>query len=141
MHHLVTEYWKKLDSIPDIVPTEETLEEQLNTAKYMDDVSVQEVVDLNTSLASKRDRSGPLPWWESSGKVLPMKNTLLQREVERIKDISDSREMILNAKKTFIFTVNFSENHQFKPLITIPGQPEPLQVLVLLPSTILALLQ
>ena len=128
VHHLVTEYWKKLDAVPDIIPTEETLEEQLNTAKYMDDASVQEVVDLKTSLATNRDRSGPLPWWESSGKVLPMKNTLLQREVERIKDISDSREMILNAKKTFIFTVNFTENHQFKPLITIPGQPEPLQV-------------
>ena len=128
VHHLVTEYWRKVDSIPDILPTEEKLEEQLNTTKYMNDTSVQEVVNLNTSLATNRGRVGRLPWWESSGKLLPRENTLLQREVERIKDISDSREMILNAKKTFVFTVNFSENHQFKPLITIPGQQEPLQV-------------
>ena len=71
---MVTEYWRKLDTIPDLLPTGEVLEDELNTAKYMDDASVQEVVNLNTSLATKRDRSGPLPWWESSGKVLPKEN-------------------------------------------------------------------
>ena len=90
----------------------------------------KEVVDLNTSLATKNDRSRPLPWWQSSGNVLPNKNNLPQRELEKIKDISDSKEMILNAMKTSIFIANFTDNHQFKPLISIPGQEEPLQVVL-----------
>ena len=61
---------------------------------------------------------------------MPKDNTLLQRELEIMKGISDSREMILNAKKTAIFIANFTDNHQFKPLISIPGQEEPLQVVL-----------
>jgi hypothetical protein len=130
VHHLVTDYWERLDAIPDLLPTGEVLEDMLNSAMYMDDASIQEVVDLKSTLATKKDRSGPLPWWESSGKVLPKENTLLQREVENIKEISDAREMILNEKKTAIFVANFTDNHQFKPLITIPGQELPLQVVL-----------
>jgi hypothetical protein len=62
--------------------------------------------------------------------VLPKENTLLQREVEKIKKISEAREMILNEKKTAIFVANFTHNHKFKPLITIPRQELPLQVVL-----------
>ena len=96
--------------------------------KYCDDVTVQEVININTALACNIDRSGPLPWWESSGKVLPKGNSLLQTEIESLKRISDNREMILNAKKTCLFVVNFTENHQFRPLLALPGESDALQV-------------
>ena len=36
--------------------------------------------------------------------------------------------MVLNAKKTCIFIVNFTKNHQFKPLLKIPGENNYLEV-------------
>ena len=72
----------------------------MNTAKYMDDATLQESIDLTSALATKLDRSGPLPWWESSGKLLPNQNTLLQPAIETMKKISDDREMIHNPDKT-----------------------------------------
>ena len=100
----------------------------MNTAKFIDDATCQEVIDLNTALATNIDRSGPLPFWESSGKVLPPQNSLLQTEINKIKEISDSREMKLNSKKTCLFIANFTENHQFKPLLRIPGEIDPIEV-------------
>ena len=92
----------------------------MNTAKYMDDATLQESIDLTSALATKLDRSGPLPWWESSGKLLPNENTLLQTAIETMKTISDDREMILNPDKTKLMIVNFSSNH-FQSLLHIPG--------------------
>ena len=80
-------------------------------------------MDLTISLATKRDRSGPLPWWESSGKTLPNENNLLQGEIESLKLISDSREMVLNPDKTKLMIVNFSSLQQFQSLLQIPNTP------------------
>ena len=93
----------------------------------MDDATVQEVLDLRYTLCSNIDRSGPLPFNESSGKVLPMSNSLLQFQINETKRISDEREMVLNAKKTCIFIANFTDLHQFKPLLTVPGQNKPIE--------------
>ena len=98
-----------------------TLPTTMNSAKYMDNATIQEAVDLTTSLATKLDRSGPLPWWESSGKLLPNSNTLLQPAIEEIKSISDEREMVLNPSKTKLMIVNFTNNHQYQSLLAIPG--------------------
>ena len=87
----------------------------------MDDATIQETIDLSSTLCSNIGRSGPLPFHESSGKVLPACNSLLQHQINEIKRISDEREMVLNAKKTCIFIVNVTEIHQFKPLLSIPG--------------------
>ena len=38
----------------------------MNTAKFIDDATCQELIDLNTALATNIDRSGPLPYWEKS---------------------------------------------------------------------------
>ena len=53
----------------------------MNTEKFMDDATCQEVIYLSTALASNIDRSGPFPFWESSGEVLPAENALLQNEI------------------------------------------------------------
>ena len=100
----------------------------MKSAKFMDDATCQEIIDINTCLCSNINRSGPLPFCESSGKILPPQNSLLQNEINRIKLISDQREMKLNAKKTCLFLVNFTKNHQFKPLLYIPGEFKPLEV-------------
>ena len=121
-------YWDKLGSIPDLLPNSNTLPSSLNTAKYMDDATIQEAVDLTTSLATKLDRSGPLPWWESSGKLLPNQNTLLQSEIELVKNISDEREMVLNPDKTKLMIVNFTNSHQFQSLLKIPGSSSPIEL-------------
>ena len=100
VNDLITNYWNYLDSMPDVLPTNLTLPTSLNSIKYMDDATIQEAVDLKTALATKLDRSGPLPSWESSGMVLPNQNTLMQLEVNSVKAISDQREMVLNPEKT-----------------------------------------
>ena len=82
---------------------------------------MQEAVKLLTELASSRDRSG---------KVLPKSNAHLQTQIELIKKLSDDREMSLNDDKTCLFIVNFTENHQFQPLLQIPDCSEPLDVVL-----------
>ena len=113
-------YWITLGNIPDLLPTSHSLPQNMNSAKYMDDASVQESVDLTTSLATKIDRSGPLPYWESSGKVLPNENTCMQSEINNIKQLSDAREMVLNPDKTKLMIINFTHNHQFQSQLSIP---------------------
>ena len=100
----------------------------MKAVKFMDDATCQETIDITTCLATNINRSGPLPFSESSGKVLPGQNSLLQNEIVNIKRISDQREMVLNAKKTCLFVVNFSKNHQFKPWLSIPGEQKYLEV-------------
>ena len=94
----------------------------------MDDATLQEAVDLTTTLATKLDRSSPLPWWESSGKLLTNQNTLLQSEINSIKHISDSREMVLNPDKTKLMIINFTHTHQFQSLVSIPGSPSTIEL-------------
>ena len=124
-------YWNIFDIIPDLPTNSDSLPATLQSTKFMDDATLQESVDLLKSLASNRDRSGPLPSYELgpkqfSGKVLPRSNSLLQEQIESIKKLSDEREMSLNADKTCLFIVNFTLKHQFRPLLQIPGCDSPL---------------
>ena len=92
----------------------------------MDDATIQEAVDMKSTLATKLDRSAPLPWWERSGKLLPNSNTLLQSEIETVKRISDEREMVLNPDKTKLLIINFTHDHHFHSLLKIPGSSSPI---------------
>ena len=127
VHDEVTQYWKKMDEVPKVTVSDVTLPPDLLSLKYMDDANLLEVIDINSSLASNIDRSGPLPFWEGSGKVLVGENTYTQSELNTIKKISDSREMRLNSKKTLVFVANFTDTHQFRPLLTVPGAAVPLE--------------
>ena len=53
---------------------------------------------------------------------------MLQSEIETIKHISDAREMVLNSKKTFLFIANFTNNHQFRSMLQIPGSQNKLEL-------------
>ena len=124
----IHKYWEKVPLFPELVPNKHTLPNTMNTAKYMDDATIQEAIDITTALATKLDRSGPLPFWESSGKVLPNQNSLLQYEIETLKKISDDREMVLNPDKTKLLICNFSTSNQFQSLLSIPGSSNKIEL-------------
>ena len=124
-------YWNILDSITDIPNNDEVLPPSLQAIKFMDDATIQEWINLLTKLGSNIDRSGPLPSWELGQqqlypKVLPANNSLLQKQIITLKTLSDQREMSLNSDKTCLFIVNFSNKHQFRPLLQIPGRNLPI---------------
>ena len=121
-------YWEKMPPVPHLSPSALALPETLNCTKFMDDATLQESIDLLTTLATKLDRAGPLPFWESSGKLLPNNNTLLQTEIESLKKISDSREMVLNPDKTKLMIINFSTAHQFQSLLRIPDSSSKIEL-------------
>ena len=73
-------------------PIPEDLPETMQSIKFMDDATVQEVLNLTNTLCSNINRSGPLPFHESSGKVLPSMNSLLQQQINQIKQISDGAQ-------------------------------------------------
>ena len=128
VNDLIIDYKSQMEPLPELFPMNNTLPATVNSAKFMDDATLQEAVDLRTSLASKLDRSGPLPWWESSGKLLPNANTLLHSEIETLKKISDEREMVLNPSKTKLMIINFTEDHQYQSLLTVPGSSSPIEL-------------
>ena len=84
----------------------------------MDDATVQESLDLDNVLIMDT---------ATGRKVLSPNASLLQKQISTLKRISDSREMRLNCEKTKLFIANFTKNHQFDSLLTIPGQQTPIQ--------------
>ena len=124
----IIDYKSQMEPLPELSPKNITLPATVNSAKFMDDATLQEAVDLRTALASKLDRSGPLPWWESSGKLLPNANTFLQSEIDTLKKISDDREMVLNPSKTKLMIINFTQDHQYQSLLTVPGSSSPIEL-------------
>ena len=111
-------YWEVLEDIPNIVIGDEVLPETIQSVKFMDDATVQEAVNLLTQLSQNPN---------DTGKILQKENTLLQAEIDTIKTLSDNREMSLNAGKTVLFIVNFTNNYQFVPSLQIPGTESPLK--------------
>ena len=98
-------YWNVLDPLPNLLQSDESLPQSLQSIKFMDDATIQERILLKTTLATNRDRSGPLPSWElgpqqEHGMLLPASNTLLQNQISTIKSLRDNREMSLNSDKT-----------------------------------------
>ena len=116
----VHEYWKTLHTFPPTTTSSATLPPTVQCVKFMDDATVQEAVNLTTSL---------VPSNTSSAKILPKENTLIQTQLNELKQISDCREMTLNNEKTCLLIVNFSVNHQFEPQIQIPGCQKSLNIL------------
>ena len=48
--------------------------------------------------------------------------------IETLKTISDKREMVLNANKTKLMIINFTNNHQFQSLLSIPGSASKIEL-------------
>ena len=114
----LTKYWQHLDHDVTLVQNNISLPSTMQSVKYMDDATVQESLDLDNVLTIDT---------VTGRKVLTSNTSLLQKEIINLKRISDSREMRLNCGKTKLFIANFTKNHQFDSLLTIPGQQTPIQ--------------
>ena len=114
----LTKYWEHLDHDISLTHSNVTLPSTLQSVKYMDDATVQESLNLDNVLIMNTD---------TGRKVFPQNVSLLQSKIETLKQISDSREMRLNCAKTKVFIANFTKNHQFDSLLTIPGQHNPIR--------------
>ena len=112
-------YLEVFENIPEVCQSNEPLPGNLKSIKFMDDATLQESINLKTSLTYSPDENGF---------VLPSEGSLLQHQLDLIKKLSDDREMVLNPDKTNLFIVNFTDNYQFKPLLKIPDLDEPLEV-------------
>ena len=62
VNDIMKTYWDNLDTIPDLLPQNTLIPSTLNSTKCMDDSTIQEAVDMKSTLATKLDRSAPLPW-------------------------------------------------------------------------------
>ena len=108
---VVHKYWEILETIPTSVQNDNKLPESLQSIKFMDDASIQESIDLTTKLSIDTNNDH----------ILSKEHTYIQQQIDNIKDISDKREMSLNASKTFLLINNFTHNHQFTHNLQIPG--------------------
>jgi hypothetical protein len=59
INDLITEYRSQMEYLPNLLPQKITLPATVKSAKFMDDATLQEAVDLRTALATKLDRSCP----------------------------------------------------------------------------------
>ena len=104
-------------------------QEKLCRAKFVDDVTTAEAVEMNKlSLKTTERIIGPLPFRNSSDLELSPESSLLQKEIEKAKYISDDLQMTLNSEKTKIFVINYSKNYQFTPRMRVPGSTNDLEV-------------
>ena len=96
-------------------------QEKLCRAKFVDDVTAAEAVNINKLTRKTSPRIiGPLPFQDSSDLELSPENSLLQHEICKAKQTSDDLKMILNDKKTKAFVINYSHNYQFNPRLRVP---------------------
>ena len=117
---ILAKYWDSLDRNLNLVHNTLTLPDTLQAVKYMDDATIQEALDLKHAIDLDRN----------TGRYnLTSSNSLLQKQINDLKHISDLREMRLNCKKTKILITNFTINHQFESQLTIPGQSTPIEEL------------
>ena len=108
---------------------EEKEQEALERAKFVDDVTIAEVIPKEKLVVKTNERIiGPPPFEDSSDFEISPSTSLLQKEIIKVKNLSDKLHMKLNADKTKIFVTNYSQNYQFNPRITIPESTKPLEI-------------
>ena len=83
--------------------------------KYIDDLSLAELVRLDTNLCQSNDLSGPKNFHDRNGLSLPQANTLLQRRLDDLVSYVQDHDMVLNSKKTKIIPLNFTKKFDFVP--------------------------
>ena len=88
----IRKYWTHLDHIPLLTPSNITIPTTMNSAKFMDDATLQEAVDLKSCLASKLDRSAPLHG------AREVANFSLPRIPSSTQRYRPSRELVMNVK-------------------------------------------
>ena len=96
----------------------------INTIGYPAEITLQ----VSEHIHKYWEKVPLFPELNSSGKVLPNQNSLLQYEIVTLKKISDYREMVLNPDKTKLLICNFSTSNQFQSLLSIPGSANKIEL-------------
>ena len=96
--------------------------------KYVDDLSMLEVVKLGTQLIPAPPFHGPPNFHEQARLVLPPENSVLQHQLSDLLSFTNKNKMKINMKKTKILPFNMSSKFDFLPQLSFPNE-EPLEVI------------
>ena len=84
--------------------------------KFVDDATKAATINLRKSLTpDTQNRSFPLNFCERTQMMIKPEENLLQQELSRFVEETSSNNFVLNQKKTFIMSFNFSKKHAFPP--------------------------
>ena len=96
--------------------------------KFVDDLTLLEVVKLKNNLVPKEVIIGPPNYHERHGLHFPAENTILQHKLEDLLAFTQENEMKINVKKTNIIPFNFTKSLDFIPQLSFPGE-DPIDVI------------
>ena len=88
--------------------------------KYVDDLTLLEVVKLKGLLIPKESFIGPLNFHERHNLQLLPENTILQHKLQDLLCFTDANEMKINLQKTKIIPFNFTKTMDFIPALSFP---------------------
>ena len=96
--------------------------------KYVDDLTLLEIVKLKGLLITKDSFIGPLNFHERHNLQLPSEKTILQHKLQDLLCFTEENEMKINLKKTKVIPFNFTKTMDFIPDISFPDG-DPLEVI------------
>ena len=88
--------------------------------KFVDDLTLLEVVNLKDNLVKKTASTSPPNFHERHGLWLPPEKTVLQHKLEDLQKFTQENEMLINAKKTKVIPFNFTKSSDFIPELSFP---------------------
>ena len=102
--------------------------EKIQKKKYVDDLSMLEIIDLKTTLVPSPQIIGPPNLHERPGLSLPADQSILQHQLADLADFTIRNKMKINHKKTKVIPFNFSKKFDFLPQLHFPSC-DPLEVI------------
>ena len=102
---------------------EELLYNQIEKFKFIDDLSILELICLlSQGLASFYHKHCVPSDISTGGAYLPPENTKTQIYLNNLSNWTKKKEMKLNVEKTKYMIINFTTNHQFQTRLNLEGQ-------------------
>ena len=99
-----------------LMPPEQAITGEELRIKYVDDLTMAEVVNLN-NLTKSADLIGPRNLHDRNGLTLPLMESKLQSRLKELETYVSNHDMKLNTDKTKIMPFNFSRGKDFEPEI------------------------
>ena len=96
--------------------------------KYVDDLTLLESIDLQSTLVPSPAIIGPPNLHEIPGLTLPVHQSVLQHQLEDLESFTRDHKMKINFKKTKILSFNLSKKFDFLPQLHFPDR-DPLEVI------------
>ena len=96
-------------------------------AKWIDDMTIAEAVNLKDCLIENPSLQHPLPFHERTGHSLPHERSQVQSLLTEVFEYTKKHEMKINESKTNVILFNRSKKFDFAPNLSI-GNSSPLNV-------------